>query len=437
MARRGGFSSGNKRRNVIEGRLIVCIGSAWDYDPTSKHHLMRILSRRNRVLWVNYHASRKPRLNRADAGASLRTLRRVFRGVEEVTPTFSQLTPMVIPGASRALWQGVHERMLVAQIRRAVRGIDPDGVMPVQVWSFAPDVPFLVGALNEECFLYYCVDEFRLFEDFDGPRIARLERELLDRATLVVSSSRALHDSKRTVRPDAVHVPHGVDYDHFAACWRWALPEPDDIADLNGPRFGYFGLIQHWVDIEFLAKVASLRPGYSFVMIGDARADVAPLRRLSNVRLLGRRPHETLPAYCGAFDAGMLLFKRNDMTRHVNPIKLHEYLAAGLRVVSTPLPEAGRFPGAVSIADTPERFAEVCDGIARSDGARLRPSISALVENETWTSRVELLSSLVAARLGKATAPTDKPVHDVLPSTSRQCVGTALVDESLVNSGAR
>jgi hypothetical protein len=43
---------------MIEGRLIVCLASRWDIDPTSKHHLMRILSDRNDVVWVNYHASR-------------------------------------------------------------------------------------------------------------------------------------------------------------------------------------------------------------------------------------------------------------------------------------------------------------------------------------------------------------------------------------------
>ena len=45
---------------MIQGRLIVCIASAWDYDPTSKHHIMRILSRHNDVLWINYHGTRRP-----------------------------------------------------------------------------------------------------------------------------------------------------------------------------------------------------------------------------------------------------------------------------------------------------------------------------------------------------------------------------------------
>ena len=38
---------------MIEDRIIVCIASNWHYDPTSKHHVMRILSRKNKIVWVN------------------------------------------------------------------------------------------------------------------------------------------------------------------------------------------------------------------------------------------------------------------------------------------------------------------------------------------------------------------------------------------------
>ena len=42
---------------VIEGRIIVCLASSWDYDPTSKHQIMKILSRRNEIVWINTSAN--------------------------------------------------------------------------------------------------------------------------------------------------------------------------------------------------------------------------------------------------------------------------------------------------------------------------------------------------------------------------------------------
>ena len=160
--------------------------------------------------------------------------------------------------------------------------------------------------------------------------------------------------------------------------------------------FGFFGLIHHWVDLSLLAQVAQLRPQYSFVLLGDCKVDASRVRSLPNVFFLGRRPYNELPAYCAAFDAGLMLFTRSEMTRHVNPIKMLEYLAAGLPVVSTPLPEARHYEGSILIRDTAHRFAAACDEVLRANHPKRRESISRLVANETWLTRVERLSEIVS-----------------------------------------
>lgn len=401
---------------MIKNRLIVSIASSWDYDPTSKHHIMKILSRHNDVLWINYHGSRRPEINGRDLKGTCSALARVTRGIRQATSSVFQLTPLVLPGATNPLLQRLHQRMLVAQIRRGIRTVTGGREKPVQVWSFAPDVPYLVGAFDEECFIYYCVDEYTQFEGFDSERIAAAENEMIDRADIVVTTSEPLLKTKRARRHDAVLVRHGVDYDHFAAAWWSSLPRPADLAAIPRPIFGFFGLIQHWVDCALLAKVACLRPLYSFVLIGDCKVDVGELERLDNVFLLGRRPYEDLPAYCAAFDAGMMLFVHNAMTRNVNPVKMYEYLAAGLPIVSTPLPEAERYEGPIILADTAERFAQACDQALATQHSRDREAISRLVENETWASKVEYLSDIIVARTNPAPRAVSKPRREVVPS---------------------
>ena len=359
---------------------------------------MKILSRRNQIVWVNYHGTRRPGATRTDLLHAWSTVRRAAKGIEQVSPTIAQVTPLVIPGATRLLLSRLHRRILIGQIRHAIRVVDPAGTKPVQVWTFAPDVPYLVGRFNEECFLYYCVDEYRAFDGFDAKAIARAENELIDRADVVVTASEPLWHAKRERRPDALLVRHGVDYAHFAAAWRSPPHCPADIAQVAKPIFGFFGLIHHWVDVALLAEVARLRPHHSFVLIGDCKIDVASLRRLPNVHRLGRRPYADLPAYCASFDAGLLLFVRNAMTRAVNPIKMYEYLAAGLPVVSTSIPEAERYRGPIALADTPQEFATACDRMVESRISSRREEISRLVAGETWESRVAYLSQEIARR---------------------------------------
>ena len=402
-------------KRMISGRLIVCIASSWDYDPTCKHHIMKILARDNDVLWINYHGTRRPSLGRVDTRDALGALGRVARGLRRVAPSITQLTPLVIPGARGAWQKTLHQGLLIRQIRRAIRTVTRGRSLPIQLWTFAPDVPYLIKAFNEECSVYYCTDEYRQFEGLDTDHIVEAERELLDRADVVVTTSEPLWHNRRAERPDAALVRHGVDFDHFATAWRSSLAIPKDLADIPRPIFGYFGLVHHWVDRALLAEVARLRPQYSFVILGDCKADVSELERLPNVFLLGRRSYDVLPAYASAFAAGLLLFNRSEMTRSVNPVKMTEYLAAGLPVVSTPLPEARRFEGRVVIADGAPSFAKACDGVLASDDVD-RQAISEIVSSETWESTVEQLSEIVLGRMAGVTQTT--PQQDRAKSTA-------------------
>ena len=126
--------------------------------------------------------------------------------------------------------------------------------------------------------------------------------------------------------------------------------------------------------------------------------DVSKLKRFDNVFLLGRRPYENLPAYCAAFDAAMLLFAPSPMTLSVNPIKMYEYLAAGLPIVSTPLPEAQRFGAPITVAQAPESFAEACDHVLATYDQESREAISRTVQAETWLSKAEHISKIIMDR---------------------------------------
>ncbi|MGH7194106.1 MAG: glycosyltransferase, partial [Candidatus Saccharimonadales bacterium] len=93
------------------------------------------------------------------------------------------------------------------------------------------------------------------------------------------------------------------------------------------------------VDIELMAEMARRFSHGSLVVLGKATTDVSALAALPNVHLLGRKPYADLPAYCKGFDVALMPFRINELTLNANPLKVREYLAAGLPVVSTPIPE--------------------------------------------------------------------------------------------------
>ena len=373
---------------MMEGRTILCFASGYDAPPTSKHHVMGLLAERNVVLWVNYHASRAPSATSSDAAYIAAKLAEVLSGVRRPRRNLHVLTPLVVPLPSSPLARRTNRALLTTQIRLALQRVRRG---PVQVWSFTPDIAYLLGHFGEEKVLYYCVDDHASFSGYDREQVLRDERELCRRADLVVTTSAALQQAKAPLNPDTILVPHGVDYEHFAAALSETLEVPADLASIPRPRLGFFGLIRDWVDLDLLAAVARSRPEWHFVLLGDWTVDLAPYRRLGNLHFLGRKAYATLPAYCKGFDVGLIPFKVNELTRAVNPIKLREYLAAGLPVVSTPMPEVRAYEHLVAVAETPRAFAAAVEAALASDGPDARRQRSQAMAGETWPEKLALI----------------------------------------------
>lgn len=190
-------------------------------------------------------------------------------------------------------------------------------------------------------------------------------------ADVVLVSNLVLGETHRGERGDLIHVPNGVDAARFAQ----PQPPPEDLAPDGRPIVGYHGMISHWFDFELLTAVARLRPGYRFVLVGphDPRVDdrVRALAALANVELLGERSSDSMPAYVQSFDVGTVWFQVTDMTKGVTPLKVYEYLAAGVSCVATPLPACVAEP-AVRTAGTAGEFAAQLDaGLAERGAAFL------------------------------------------------------------------
>ncbi len=393
----------------LKDRLIICIASSWDIDPTSKHQVMRILSQTNDVLWVNYHGSRRPSLNRKDARSALGALKRVASGLRPIHERMSQLTPLVIPGARDRRVRKLNERLVVSQIKRAVRTMRKPN-QPVQLWTFAPDVDFLAGRFDEERLVYYCVDDFAAFEGFDADAINAAEARLASKADVVLATSKPLLKKCQRLHSNVHLVRHGVDYDHFASALDHRA-QPEALQNIPRPIAGFVGLIDHWFDVPLVSEVATRMPDMSFVLIGDVRVDAGGLADLSNVHLLGRKPYAELPGYLASFDVGLIPFVRNQLTESVNPIKLREYLAAGLPVVSTDLPEVRRYDEFVSLTDAPDAFANACRSAIESNNDDARRKRSKAMAGESWQSVTNRLCDIVMTQ--PAASPEPSPIPQI------------------------
>lgn len=378
---------------MLKGKTIICFASGYDAPPTSKHHVMHILAEQNVVLWINYHASRMPSASGSDMRYMANKLRQIASGLKNPRKNVYVLTPLVIPLPSSPLARRLNRLLLINQIHVALRKVKKG---PTQIWSFTPDIAYALGHFGEEKVVYYCVDDHASFSGYNREQVLRDEEELCRRSDLVVTTSMALQEAKSPWNPNTILVPHGVDFDHFSRAVREDLPCPSDLAAIPSPHLGFFGLIRDWVDLDLLAQVARKREDWHFVLIGDAdsNVDIKQYRTIQNMHFLGRKPYTELPSYCRHVDVGLIPFKINELTIAVNPIKLREYLAAGLPVVSTPLPEVKMYSHLIEIAVSPDQFERALNSCLAKP-TEDRPLLNAAMESETWPQKVQKITELL------------------------------------------
>jgi glycosyltransferase involved in cell wall biosynthesis len=256
--------------------------------------------------------------------------------------------------------------------------------------------------------IYDWIDDFEVFP-FDRAFLERNHERALREADLVVSVARRLHDQAANVRPDALYLPNGVEYEHFAVPPAQSSDdEPNDIepAWRTKPIAGYYGAIAEWFDYELLEAVARLRPDWNFLLIGpmhdsSLRERGQLMLKCPNIRWMGQRDYGQLPGYLRVFDVAMIPFAINNITLSTSPLKLYEYFAGGKPVIATPMPECEAF-SEVHIARDAREFSNALDAArveAQDDQFRDRQRQLGL-EN-SWASRVKQVLEQIDKRSGK------------------------------------
>lgn len=377
--------------DVLRGRDILCFSHDWNGDPLSKTHLMRILARENRVLWINSIGYRAPTASRADLNRAVAKLAAASAPVREVEPNLFVLSPLAIPAYGSPALRTLNRRLLRLQVKRAMRRLRFE--RPIN-WVFNPAAGLIAGGLGEETLIYYCVDEYTAFSGVDTSALARIEADLLSRADVVFTSADRLFRSKSVANPNTHMIRHGVDYPHFRKALDPRTAVPAAVAHLPRPVIGYFGLIaEDWVDLELLCHVADRFPEATLVMVGKVTMDVSSLQGRPNVRFLGRQPYADLPGYCKAFDVALIPFPVTEVTLNANPLKAREYLAAGLPVVSTAIPEVEHLGQCLIGSDADDFVRQIRVALDEPGPNRER---SETMAGESWEARVESIRSILA-----------------------------------------
>jgi glycosyltransferase involved in cell wall biosynthesis len=357
---------------------------------------MSRIARHNRVLFVESLGLRQPQVAVRDARRLARRLRRGVAAPRSIDG-LHVLSPLVVPLHGHRIARAVNARVLPATVRRAVVRLGMD--RPV-LWSYVPQAEVLLDALDPSLVVYHCVDDIAAQRGVAADAFRAAEARFAARADLVLASAPALVERMRTLSSNVLYAPNVADTALFAQA---LAPGPVDpaLAALARPRLVFTGaVVATKLDFALIGELARRRPDWSFALVGpvgagDPRTDVSSLVALANVHLLGARRYTELPAVLRGADAGLIPYASNDLTKSVFPMKVYEYLAAGLPVVATPLPSLEQI-AEVALAADAQGFERQLEALWAADSPERRAERSRLASASSWEARIAEIDAAIA-----------------------------------------
>lgn len=357
---------------------------------TNKQHLAVRLAETRPVTYVESIGLRRPRLTRADLR---RIARRVLAGrpVKEAAATpvpvpvsLDVVSPVVVPLHGTAAVQRLNHRLIA-------RFVAPKLPHRYVLWTFSP----LTYGLERraEAVVYHSVDLIHHQPHFPVNAILSGERRMAAEADALVASSTGVRDHLVGLGATGTLLWENVADTALFGSTR----------DVRRRRAVFAGHLTP-TKIDVAALRAVVEAGLDLVICGPVSRDgtgtdpeLQALLDSPHTDYRGNLSPTELAQVFAQSEVGLIPYLLNDYTAGVFPLKVYEYLAAGLAVVSTPLPSLGSVPAdVVHRADTAafaRAVATELDGFSET-GADDRRRIAA---GHSWEARTRQAEALIAA----------------------------------------
>jgi len=262
-----------------------------------------------------------------------------------------------------------------------------------------------------------------VFDTVDEPsgefiHLARNYHRALKNADVVLATSEKLYNMASAVNPHTYLVPNGCDYEYFSQAAGRNLPVPDEMKNLPRPIIGYMGAVASWCDLKLVESLAAVFSDSSIVMLGPLY-NVSTVPERPNLHWLGHIPYERLVNYVQLFDVGIIPFKLSSMVEAVNPIKMWEYLAAGIPVVSTAFPEAQKYGELVLCSADEAAFMRNIRHALEGNNPDLRARRMHLAWNNSWSLRARRIVEIIERHLEVKGVSSAGRMQEIPPAATK------------------
>ncbi len=378
-------------------RLIV-FSDDWGRHPSSCQHLVGKLLTRYPTVWVNTIGTRRPNLSVSDIKKVVAKLRQwsMPHDHRDLPANLSVLNPRMWPGFR----SGIQRRMNASLISRAVhetlgpRRRDPATRIAITTVPITAD---LVGKLDVDCWIYYCVDDLSVWPGLDGEVMRRMEHEQVQKVDALIGVSQVLCDRIAQMGRTATLLTHGIDLAHWTAVQE-SRPSMSDLPEWwprnDHPVYLFWGLIDPRLEVSWCRAMSMRLPG-TLVLAGPQQLGEEGLELPGRAVMPGAVPYAALPMLAAAADVLVMPYADLPVTRAMQPLKFKEYLATGKPVIARRLPATEPWAGAADLVDNLDTFLDLVQERTQTGTPASQLAARQRLAEECWSDKAVIFDRIL------------------------------------------
>ena len=172
----------------------------------------------------------------------------------------------------------------------------------------------------------------------------------------------------------------------------------NDIAQIPQPIIGYVGVIQeNRIYMDLIEHIAKKNPDKSIVMIGPIwrKKDYEKLKQYSNIYLLGAKTYQAIHDYINQFDVGIIPHLVNEFIKYTCPMKLYEYMACGIPIVTTDAPGVEEFKDYIKITNDFDEFNKFINEELKTNSPEKIDARLQAIKEHTWAKKIDQMLNYI------------------------------------------
>lgn len=377
----------------------------WDtlYWTNKQHMAIEFARLGHRILYVESVGLRKPKITSSVDWK--RIFFRFFRGIrtpKKVDPHTNIwiLSPLVLPFSQGNKWiKSFNQSVMKWQIKFFLKQYKFSNPL---IWTYHPFILDVISNLNlRNKLIYHCVDDLSAVPGIDKFSYNVEEKRLLKKADIVFATSKYLKKKCLQHNKNTYYFANVVDFEHFSLDSKFR-DIPKDLVEIPEPRIVIAGALSEFkINFKLLHKIITNNHQYSFVFIGNE------IEGQSN-KLLKKYPTSKILFSWAIKHIKICLItskkcklhlcqlKKNSYTKSMSPMKLNEYIASGLPVISTDLNFSKEYKHTkeIVIITNYNKFPDVCTKLLKH-GKISTVNARKIVGKNTWQERADKMFKII------------------------------------------